>query len=226
MPRVLVIEDDETTAREIVAELSVHGMTAEWVANGREGLERARQDGYDLITLDRMLPGLDGIDVVAELRRAQVDTPVLMISALSDVDERVRGLRAGGDDYMTKPFAFDELRARVEALLRRSPEPRETVLRLDDLELDLLSRSARRGRRVLDLLPRELQILEYLMRHEGQTVTRAMLFERVWGYRFDPRTNLVDVHVGRLRRKIDGVGETPLFETVRGIGFALHAART
>jgi two-component system OmpR family response regulator len=148
---------------------------------------------------------------------------VLVLSAVGEVDERVRGLRAGGDDYLTKPFAFAELCARVDALLRRSPEPRDTMLRVNELELDLLSRTARRGRRTLELLPRELQLLEYMMRHEGHTVTRAMLFEQVWGYRFDPRTNLVDVHVGRLRRKVDGPGEPPLIRTIRGIGFALHA---
>jgi two-component system, OmpR family, response regulator len=225
MVKVLVIEDDNETAGQIVEELTSHGYHVDREATGPAGLERAATAAYDVITLDRLLPELEGIAIVETLRREGVRTPVLVLSALGEVDERVRGLRAGGDDYMIKPFAFAELRARVEALLRRSPEPRDTVLRVDDLELDLLSRSAHRGRRLLDLLPREFQILEYLMRHEGQTVTRAMLFERVWGYRFDPRTNLVDVHVGRLRRKIDGPGESPLFHTVRGIGFALHAAR-
>jgi two-component system OmpR family response regulator len=226
MPRVLVIEDDETTAREIVAELSVHGMTTEWVGNGRDGLERARQGGYDLITLDRMLPGMDGIDVVAELRRAQVDTPVLMISALSDVDERVRGLRAGGDDYLTKPFAPDEMAARVEVLLRRR-QPQTTVqrLRVANLELDLVSHVAYRDGQPLTLLPTEYRLLEFLMRNSGQVVTRTMIFETVWGFHFDPGTNVIDVHIGRLRRKIDSVGQPPLIHTVRGTGYMLATAQ-
>jgi two-component system OmpR family response regulator len=226
MARVLVIEDDDETAAQIVEELTRHGCDVDREATGPAGLNRASTAACDLITLDRLLPDLEGLAVVEALRRQGVSTPVLVLSALGEVDERVRGLRAGGDDYMIKPFAFAELRARVDALLRRSPEPRDTVLRVDDLELDLLSRSARRGRRALDLLPREVRTLEYLMRHEGQTVTRAMLFERVWGYRFDPRTNLVDVHVGRLRRKVDSPGDAPLLHTIRGAGFALHAARS
>jgi two-component system, OmpR family, response regulator len=225
MAKVLVIEDDDETARQIVEELTRHGYDVDREATGRAGLNRASTATYDLVTLDRLLPELEGLVIVEALRRQGVSTPVLVLSALGEVDERVRGLRAGGDDYMIKPFAFIELRARVDALLRRSPEPRDTMLRVDDLELDLLARSARRGRRILDLLPRELRILEYLMRHAGQTVTRAMLFEQVWGYRFDPRTNLVDVHIGRLRRKIDNPGDASLLHTVRGAGFSLHAAR-
>lgn len=223
MARVLVIEDDETTAREIVAELSVHDMVADWVADGREGLERARQDTYDLITLDRMLPGMDGIDVVAELRRAQVDTPVLMISALSDVDERVRGLRAGGDDYLTKPFAPDEMAARAEVLLRRRQPLAAQRLRVADLELDLVSHVAYRGGQPLTLLPTEYRLLEFLMRNCGQVLTRTMIFETVWGFHFDPGTNVIDVHIGRLRRKIDGAGQPPLIHTVRGTGYMIRA---
>ena len=226
MVKVLVIEDDNETAAQIVEELRRHGYDVDREADGPAGLDRASTVAYDLITLDRLLPALEGLAVVETLRRSGVNTPVLVLSAVGEVDERVRGLRAGGDDYLTKPFAFAELCARVDALLRRSPEPRDTVLRVDELELDLLSRTARRGRRTLDLLPRELQLLEYLMRHEGHTVTRAMLFEHVWDYRFDPRTNLVDVHVGRLRRKVDGPGEPPLIRTIRGIGFALHASQS
>ncbi|RAO75854.1 response regulator transcription factor [Dyella jiangningensis] len=225
MARVLVIEDDETTAREIVAELSVHGMTAEWIANGREGLERACQDGYDLITLDRMLPGMDGIDVVAELRRAQVDTPVLMISALSDVDERVRGLRAGGDDYLTKPFAPDEMAARAEVLLRRRQPQAVQRLRVANLELDLVSHVAYRDGQPLTLLPTEYRLLEFLMRNSGQVLTRSMIFETVWGFHFDPGTNVIDVHIARLRRKIDTAGQPPLIHTVRGTGYMLTAAQ-
>jgi two-component system, OmpR family, response regulator len=223
MVKVLVIEDDNETAAQIVDELTRHGYDVDREPDGPAGLHRASTAAYDLITLDRLLPELDGLAIVETLRRNGVNTPVLVLSAVGEMDERVRGLRAGGDDYLTKPFAFAELCARVDALLRRSPEPRDTVLRVDDLELDLLSRSARRGRRSLDLLPREFRLLEYLVRHEGDTATRAMLFEHVWGYRFDPRTNLIDVHVGRLRRKVDGAGEPPLIRTVRGIGFVLHA---
>jgi two-component system OmpR family response regulator len=223
MVKVLVIEDDNETAAQIVDELTRHGYDVDREADGPAGLHRASTEAYDLITLDRLLPGLEGLAIVETLRRNGVNTPVLVLSAVGEMDERVRGLRAGGDDYLTKPFAFAELCARVDALLRRSPEPRDTVLRVDELELDLLSRTARRGRRSLDLLPREFRLLEYLMRHEGDTATRAMLFEHVWGYRFDPRTNLIDVHVGRLRRKVDGPGEPPLIRTVRGIGFVLDA---
>ena len=226
MVKVLVIEDDNETAAQIVEELRRHGYDVDREADGPAGLDRASTVAYDLITLDRLLPALEGLAIVETLRRSGVNTPVLVLSAVGEVDERVRGLRAGGDDYLTKPFAFAELCARVDALLRRSPEPRDTVLRVDELELDLLSRTARRGRRTLELLPRELRLLEYLMRHEGHTVTRAMLFEHVWDYRFDPRTNLVDVHVGRLRRKVDGPGEPPLIRTIRGIGFALHASQS
>ncbi|RDJ00562.1 DNA-binding response regulator [Dyella solisilvae] len=224
MPRVLVIEDDETTAREIVAELSVHGMTADWVGDGREGLERARQGDYELVTLDRMLPGMDGIDVVAELRRSQVDTPVLMISALSDVDERVRGLRAGGDDYLTKPFAPDEMAARAEVLLRRRQPQAAQRLRVGDLELDLVSHVAYRNGQPLTLQPTEYRLLEFLMRNSGQVVTRTMIFETVWGFHFDPGTNVIDVHIGRLRRKIDGAGQPALIHTVRGTGYMMAAS--
>lgn len=225
MPRALVIEDDEVTARDIVAELAAHGLTADWVANGREGLDRALADGYDIITLDRMLPGMDGIDVVSELRKRAVDTPVLMISALSDVDDRVRGLRAGGDDYLTKPFAPDELAARAEVLLRRRrPSAHDTRLRVADLELDLVRHNAQRNGEALTLLPTEFRLLEFLMRNAGQVVTRQMIFEHVWGFHFDPGTNVIDVHIGRLRRKIDGTGQSPLIRTVRGSGYLLAPA--
>ncbi|UPG90612.1 response regulator transcription factor [Luteibacter aegosomaticola] len=226
MPRALVIEDDEVTARDIVAELGAHGLNAEWVANGRDGLARALENGYDIITLDRMLPGMDGIDVVSELRKRAVETPVLMISALSDVDERVRGLRAGGDDYLTKPFAPDELAARAEVLLRRHrrPETGETRIRVEDLELDLVKHNALRGGQPLTLLPTEFRLLEFLMRNAGQVVTRQMIFEHVWGFHFDPGTNVIDVHIGRLRRKIDGAGQVPLIRTVRGSGYVLAPA--
>ncbi len=223
MANVLVIEDDPETAVQIAEELRSHGLAVVHVGDGAVGIEHALHEAYDVITLDRLLPGgLDGLSVVQTLRQKGIGTPVLILSALGELDERVRGLRAGGDDYLVKPFAFAELRARVDALLRRAPE-RRTMLRVADLELDLLARTARRGRRLLDLLPREFRLLEYLVRHEGQVVTRAMLFEQVWNYRFDPRTNLVDVHVGRLRRKLDGTGELALLLTVKGEGFLFRA---
>ncbi|HVI56490.1 MAG TPA: response regulator transcription factor [Luteibacter sp.] len=225
MPRALVIEDDEVTARDIVAELGAHGLTAEWVANGRDGLTRALEDGFDIITLDRMLPGMDGIDVVLALRERSIDTPVLMISALSDVDERVRGLRAGGDDYLTKPFSPDELSARAEVLLRRrQPSANTNRLRVSDLELDLVRHNALRNGQPLTLLPTEFRLLEFLMRNAGQVVTRQMIFEHVWGFHFDPGTNVIDVHIGRLRRKIDGAGQVPLIRTVRGSGYVIAPA--
>jgi two-component system OmpR family response regulator len=225
MPKALVIEDDEVTARDIVAELAAHGLSADWVANGRDGLTRALADGYDIITLDRMLPGMDGIDIVSALRQRRIDTPVLMISALSDVDERVRGLRAGGDDYLTKPFSPDELAARAEVLLRRRRRSaNETRLHVADLELDLVKHNAMRNGQPLTLLPTEFRLLEFLMRNAGQVVTRQMIFEHVWGFHFDPGTNVIDVHIGRLRRKIDGSGQPPLIRTVRGSGYLLAPA--
>ena len=171
-----------------------------------------------------MLPGLDGLAVVKSLRDAGVGTPVLMISALSDVDERVRGLRAGGDDYLTKPFAPDEMIARIEVLLRRRGAERTTVLRVGDLELDLIARHARRGASALELLPIEFRLLEFLVRNSGQVLTRTMIFESVWGYHFDPGTNVIDVHIGRLRRKVDAGGAAPLIHTVRGCGYMIRLA--
>ncbi|MDR0279819.1 MAG: response regulator transcription factor [Paucimonas sp.] len=222
MPRVLTIEDDAVTGQEIVAELSSHGLDVDWIDNGREGLARAIAGGYDLITVDRMLPEVDGLTIVTTLRNLKIATPILMISALSDVDERVRGLRAGGDDYLTKPFASDEMAARVEVLLRRHSVPlTQTRLQVADLELDLISHEARRGEQTLNLLPTEYKLLEFLMRHAGQVITRMMIFEEVWGYHFDPGTNLIDVHIGRLRKKIDAPGQTPLIRTVRGSGYAI-----
>ena len=222
MAKVLTIEDDAVTAREIVTELRSRGNHVDWVDNGTAGLKRAVGGEYDAITLDRMLPGLDGLAVITALREAGVQTPVLMISALSDVDERVRGLRAGGDDYLTKPFAPDEMVARIEVLLRRQhATDRETVLRVGDLELDLIERGARRGTHVLELLPIEFRLLEFLVRNSGQVLTRTMIFESVWGYHFDPGTNVIDVHIGRLRKKVDPCGLAPLIRTVRGSGYRL-----
>ncbi|MBF8764620.1 response regulator transcription factor [Pseudomonas putida] len=222
MPRVLTIEDDAVTGQEIVAELNSHGLDVDWADNGREGLAKAIAGGYDLITLDRMLPEVDGLTIVTTLRNLKIATPILMISALSDVDERVRGLRAGGDDYLTKPFASDEMAARVEVLLRRNSVPMtQTRLQVADLELDLITHEARRGEHTLNLLPTEYKLLEYLMRHSGQVITRMMIFEEVWGYHFDPGTNLIDVHIGRLLKKIDLPGQSPLIRTVRGSGYAI-----
>jgi two-component system, OmpR family, response regulator len=227
MSRILCIEDDETTAQEIISELTGAGFDVEWVADGREGLMRAVSEPFAAITLDRMLPNVDGLTIAQVMRQAGIDTPILMVSALSDVDERVKGLRAGGDDYLTKPFASEELSARLEVLLRRQRRAgaRETVLSAGDLEMDLVTREVRRGGRDLKLLPTEFKLLELLLRNSGQVLTRSMIFESVWGYRFDPGTNLIDVHMGRLRRKVDPPGAEALIQTVRGAGYALRVPR-
>ena len=222
--RILVVEDDLAIASEVTDELQLHGYEVEHAGDGGMALEKATNGGYDLLIVDRLLPVLDGLSVIEHLRAAQVRGPVLVLSALSGVDDKVRGLKAGGDDYLTKPFAVAELLARVEALLRRPAETRETVLSVGDLVLDLIDREARRGPRLVELLPREFKLLEYLMRHAGQVVTRAMLLEDVWNYRFVPETNLVDVHIGKLRRKIDMPDDAPMIDSVRGIGFVLRAA--
>src|SRR6201994_660559 len=203
MTKVLLIEDDSETAEEITAELTDRGFEIEWSANGIEGLDKARSSRPDAMIVDRLLPGMDGLTVIEALRKEQVRTPVLVLSALGAVDDRVRGLRMGGDDYLTKPFAVVELIARIEALLRRPSETRETTLRVGPLELDLIERSVRRGERKIELLPREFRLLEYMMRRSDQLLTRAMLLEEVWNYKFVPTTNLIDVHMGRLRRKVD-----------------------
>jgi len=228
MTYVLVVEDDETTATEIEAALCEHGFQVSVAATGREGLARAFGGDFDLIVLDRMLPGIDGLAVLTSLRAAGVATPVLILSALSALDERVRGLRAGGDDYLTKPFEFIELTARLDALARRNQqaaEPAQThALAVGNLELDLLRRSVRRGGRSIELLPREYALLEHLARHAGQVVTRTMLFEAVWSYDYDERTNVIEVHIGRLRKKIDAEGESQMIHTVRGAGYVLRPA--
>ena len=225
MARVLVIEDDVKTATEIAAALRDHDFEVECVHTGRDGLLKAAADPYDAIVLDRMLPGgLDGLAVLSTLRTVGVDAPVLILSALSAVDERVRGLRAGGDDYLTKPFECLELTARLEVLARRPTlaQP-ETTLRVGDLEIDLLTREVRRAGRRVDLLPREYRLLEYLARHSQKVVTRTMLFEEVWGYHYDERTNVIDVHIGKLRRKLDEGGLPSMIHTVRGLGYILRA---
>jgi two-component system, OmpR family, response regulator len=227
MTRVLVVEDDAQTAAEIAAALGDHGFEVECAHNGQDALDRAAADQYSAIVLDRMLPGgIDGLTVLSTLRGMSVDAPVLILSALSAVDERVRGLRAGGDDYLTKPFESLELTARIEVLLRRrsaSTPDRQTMLRVGDLEVDLLKREVKRGGHVIDLLPREYRLLEYLMRHPGQVITRTMLFEEVWSYRYDQRTNVIDVHMGKLRRKLDEGGLPSMIHTVRGSGYILRA---
>ena len=223
LARILVIEDDAETAEEILTALGDRGYVLEHAGDGTDGLARARGGDWDALIVDRMLPGLDGLAVIEALRNENVMAPVLVLSALGAVNDRIRGLRAGGDDYLVKPFSVDELAARLEALLRRPAMPRETVLRVGPLELDLLARIARRAHRVLDLLPREFQILEYMMRREGQVLTRAMMLEQVWNFSFVPQTNLVDVHIGRLRRKLDAPGEPPMIVSVRGAGFMLRA---
>ncbi|MFO1056765.1 MAG: response regulator transcription factor [Dongiaceae bacterium] len=222
--RILVVEDDEQTAAYMVKGLTESGYVVDKAGNGRDGLFLATSNDFDAIVVDRMLPGLDGLSLIQALRAARVATPVLILSALGQVDDRVQGLRAGGDDYLTKPFAFSELLARLEALLRRRSGPAVvTRLSVGDLDMDLLSRSVRRAGQAVDLQPREFRLLEYLMRHAGQVVTRTMLLEGVWDYHFDPQTNVIDVHISRLRQKIDKGFETPLLHTVRGAGYCLRA---
>jgi two-component system OmpR family response regulator len=220
--RILVVEDDAETADYILKGLREDGFTAEHVADGRDGFYAASSQAFDAIVMDRMVPGIDGLSVVKALRAASISTPILILSALSHLDERVKGLRAGGDDYLTKPFAYSELSARLENLMRRSPAPEvETRLSCGDLVIDLLSRRVTRGGRPLDLLPREFKLLEYLVRHKDRVVTRTMLLEQVWDYRFDPHTSVVDTHISRLRKKIDDGFPHPLLHTLRGTGYRL-----
>jgi two-component system, OmpR family, response regulator len=223
MPRLLLIEDDKETADEIRGELSDHGFDVTWARNGVEGLDMARSIGADVLVVDRLLPGMDGLTIIEVLRYEGKRTPVLVLSALGAVDDRVRGLRSGGDDYLTKPFAMVELVARIEALLRRPAENPDTTLEVGPLKLDLIDRTAMRGDRAIDLLPREFRLLEYMMRRKDQMLTRAMLLEEVWHYKFVPQTNLVDVHMGRLRRKVDQPPEPPMIHNMRGIGFVIRA---
>jgi two-component system, OmpR family, response regulator len=222
--RVLVVEDDPETGSQLAEYLGSCGYQINLVCDGEEGLRRGRDADYVAMTIDRMLPGIDGLDLIRRLRAEGVATPALILSALGEVDDRVRGLRAGGDDYLVKPFAFPELLARVDALVRRSTTAvKETVLRAGDLELDLLARTVRRGDRRIELLPREFQLLAYLVRNAGRILSRSMLLQHVWDVHYDPMTNIIDVYVGRLRRKIDGGDAYPLIHTVRGVGFCLRA---
>jgi two-component system OmpR family response regulator len=221
--KILIIEDDGETASYLVKGLCESGYTVDCAGNGRDGLYLASAGCYDAIILDRMLPGMDGLTMLGALRAAEISTPALILSALGRVDDRVKGLRAGGDDYLVKPFAFSELLARLEALLRRGTTvPAATRLRVGDLELDLLTRTVKRCGKSIELLPREFRLLEYLMRNAGHVVTRTMLLERVWDYHFDPQTNVIDVHISRLRQKIDKNFARPLLHTVRGAGYCLR----
>jgi len=222
--RILVVEDDPMTAEQLADSLATDGYQVDLAADGNTALGRGRSTDYVVMTIDRMLPGLDGITVIRQLREDGIVTPALILSALGEVDDRVRGLRAGGDDYLVKPFAFAELLARIEALARRSAVVvKETVLRVEDLELDLVSRTAKRSGQDLGLRPREFEVLSYLVRNQGQVVSRSMLLQHVWDLHFDPTTNIIDVYVGRVRRKVDPQHTYPLIHTVRGVGFCLRA---
>jgi two-component system OmpR family response regulator len=221
--KVLLVEDNERVTRFVLKGLQEAGHTADHADNGREGMFLAASEPYDVIVMDRMLPGkIDGLAIIEALRKSGNRTPILILSALSDVDERIRGLKSGGDDYLTKPFAFGELLARLDALCRRGQgSSTQTTLDVGDLHVDLLSRKAVRGARSIALQPQEFKLMEYLMRHAGQVVTRTMLLENVWDYHFDPQTNVVDVHISKLRQKIESESERPLLRTVRNAGYML-----
>ncbi len=223
--KVLLVEDNERVTRFVTKGLQESGHTADHADNGRDGLFLAASEHYDVIIMDRMLPGnIDGLSLISALRQSGNHTPILILSALADVDERIKGLRAGGDDYLTKPFAFGELLARLDALGRRTRQDGTlTTLEVADLRMDLLSRRVVRGTRPILLQPREFKLLEYLMRHAGQVVTRTMLLENVWDYHFDPQTNVVDVHISKLRQKIEPEPEHSLLRTVRNAGYMLSA---
>jgi two-component system OmpR family response regulator len=224
--RVLIIEDDRDVSAYVRQGLTQAGWNVDVADDGRQGLLLATTEKYDALVVDRMLPHVEGLTLIRTLRASENSTPVLVLSALGEVDDRVKGLQAGGDDYLVKPFAFSELLARLEALVRRaktSGNQNETTLSLADLEVDLLKREVTRGGQRIDLQPREFQLLEFLLRHQGQVVTRTMLLEGVWNYHFDPQTNVIDVHISRLRGKIDKGFDKPLLHTVRGAGYRLSA---
>jgi two-component system OmpR family response regulator len=222
--RILIIEDDRDAAAYLAKALREVGYAVDQAADGVVGYDLAQEGGYDVVIVDRMLPKMDGLALIGALRAQKIETPVLILSALGQVDDRVKGLRAGGDDYLAKPYAFSELHARVEALARRRPKgaPEETVYRVGDLELDRLSHKVTRAGEEIVLQPREFRLLEYLMQNAGKVVTRTMLLEHVWDYHFDPQTNVIDVHVSRLRAKIDRDFEAPMLHTVRGAGYMLR----
>lgn len=221
--RILLVEDNQRVAQFVVKGLREEGHAVDHADNGRDGLFLASSEPYDAIILDRMLPGgIDGLAIVEALRKTENKTPILILSALGEVDDRIRGLRAGGDDYLTKPFAFGELAARLDALVRRSQGSRPgTILSVGDLSMDLLSRAVMRAGKSIPLQPREFKLLEFLMRHAGQAVTRTMLLEQVWDYHFDPQTNVIDTHISKLRQKIDAGFDAPLLHTIRGVGYKL-----
>ncbi len=222
--KILVVEDDETTADYIAGGLEQNGFVVDRAIDGRDGLFHATDSKYAAIVLDRMLPGMDGLAVLSAIRAAGIQTPVIVLSALGSTDERVKGLRAGSDDYLSKPFAFSELLARIEALQRRGPAASERVttsLDCGDLHMDLLTRRVERDGKRVDLQPREFKLLELLLRNQGQVVTRTMMLEEVWDYHFDPGTNVIDVHISRLRKKVDEGSDRPLVHTVRGVGYML-----
>ncbi|MDE2420866.1 MAG: response regulator transcription factor [Gammaproteobacteria bacterium] len=223
--KVLLVEDNERVSRFIIKGLHDSGHTIDHADNGQDGLQLATNQVYDVIIMDRMLPNqVDGLAIIGTLRAAGIRTPVLILSALATVDERIHGLKSGGDDYLTKPFAFGELLARLDALIRRTQEnPKETSLTVGDLHMDLLTRKVTRGQQSLSLQPREFKLLEYLMRHANQVVTRTMLIENVWEYNFDPQTNVIDVHISKLRQRIDADFDRPLLRTVRNAGYMLTA---
>jgi len=222
--KILIIEDDKVASDYLAKALSEKAHVVDQVEDGMEGLYRASNEPYDALIVDRMLPSLDGLALIETLRKAGKETPVMIVSALGEVDERVRGLRSGGDDYLVKPYAFAELLARLEILVnRRGATSAETKLSVEDLEMDLLSRSVQRGGKSIELQPREFLLLEFLLRHAEQVVTRTMLLESVWDYHFDPQTNVIDVHISRLRSKIDKGFDKPLIHTVRGAGYCLRA---
>ena len=221
--RILIVEDDRDAAAWLVKGLKEAGHVADHAADGEDGLNLARERVHDVLIVDRMLPRLDGLALIARLKEEGVMAPVLILSALADVDDKVKGLRAGGDDYLGKPYSFAELLARVEGLARRnSSEPQKTKLVVNDLEMDLLARTVTRAGRLIVLQPREFKLLEYLMRNAGHVVTRTMLLENVWDYHFDPQTNVIDVHVSRLRTKIDKGFDEPMLQTIRGAGYMIR----
>jgi len=225
MPKALIIEDDGLVSQDIMRTLAADGFTVDIAQTGREGMAKVMTGDYDVITLDRMLPDLDGLKIIATMRGVGIDTPVLVVSSMSEVDQRIQGLRAGGDDYLTKPFSREEMLARVRVLLRRRAKDAiaETLLRVGSIEVDLVKRRVTYRGQEIELQPTEFRVLEYMMRHAGQVLTRTMIFEAVWGCRFDPGTNLIDVHIGRLRKKVSMPGERPTIRTIRGSGYMLSS---
>jgi two-component system OmpR family response regulator len=224
MASILVVEDDPETAGSIIEHLSARDYTVVWLEDGRAAFARTREERFDVITMDRMLPSMNGLELVSRLRAAQVSTPVLMISALADVDERIAGLRAGGDDYLVKPFSLEEMAMRVEVLLRRHREyPAGGILKVGDLEIDLIKRKIWLGGEPIDLLQKEFRLLEFLARHAGKVVNRRVIFEQVWGCFFEPSDNLINVHVGKLRRKLERPDRPSPIRTIKGEGYCLDA---